>query len=63
MDCLPTGSNKTKSQAGKIGRIESDVLYTSLMERFEYGNMNSPEVYLDETNLRLVMNIEIPHVR
>ena len=27
------------------------------MERFEYGNMNSPEVYLDETNLRLVMNI------
>ena len=48
---------KTKSQAGKIGRIESNILYTNLMERFEYGNMNGAEVYLDETNLRLVMNI------
>ncbi len=48
---------KTKSEAGKIGRVESDVLYTSLMEKFEYGNMNGEGVYMDETNLRLVMNI------
>ena len=48
---------KTKSAAGKIGRVESDVLYTSLMEKFEYGNMNGENVYMDETNLRLVMNI------
>ena len=48
---------KTKSAAGKIGRVESDVLYTSLMEKFEYGNMNGEDVYMDETNLRLVMNI------
>ena len=48
---------KTKSEAGKIGRVESDILYTSLMEKFEYGNMNGENVYMDETNLRLVMNI------
>jgi len=48
---------KTKSAAGQIGRVESDVLYTSLMEKFEYGNMNGENVYMDETNLRLVMNI------
>jgi hypothetical protein len=48
---------KTKSEAGKIGRVESEVLYTNLMEKFEYGNMNGEDVYMDETNLRLVMNI------
>ena len=48
---------RTKSESGKIGRVDSDVLYTSLMEKFEYGNMNGEDVYMDETNLRLVMNI------
>tara|TARA_B100001093_G_scaffold141452_1_gene133935 strand:- start:5247 stop:8285 length:3039 start_codon:yes stop_codon:yes gene_type:complete len=48
---------KTKSDRGQIGRIDSDILYKNLMEKFEYGNMNSPDVYLDETNLRLVMNV------
>ena len=27
------------------------------MGTFEYGNMNQPNVYMDETNLRLAMNI------
>jgi hypothetical protein len=48
---------KTKSDRGKIGRIDSEILYKNLMEKFEYGNINSPNVYLDETNLRLVMNV------
>ena len=41
----------------KIGRVESSILYHKLMEEFEYGNMNGEDVYMDETNLRLVMNI------
>ena len=48
---------KTKSKPGKIGRVESKILYRSLMETFEFGNMNKPGVYLDETNLRLVKNL------
>ncbi len=48
---------KTKSEPGKIGRVKSDLLYSNLMEGFEYGNVNNSEVYLDETNLRLVKNI------
>lgn len=48
---------KTKAQAGKIGRIESDILYKNLMERFEYGNMNASDVYLGETINRLALNI------
>lgn len=48
---------KTKSEPGKIGRVESSILYTKLMNEFEYGNMNDENVYMDETNLRLVMNI------
>jgi len=48
---------KTKSAAGKIGRVDNDILYSKLMNEFSYGNMNDPDVYMDETNLRLVMNI------
>ena len=45
---------KTKSKPGMIGRVENKILYRNLMETFEFGNMNKPGVYLDETNLRLV---------
>jgi len=48
---------KTKSEPGKIGRVESEILYSNLIEKFEYGNMNQANVYMDETNLRLAMNI------
>lgn len=48
---------KTKSEPGKIGRVETEILHSKLMEQFEYGNMNDEDVYMDETNLRLVMNI------
>jgi hypothetical protein len=47
----------TKSNSGNIGRIDSKKLYNNLMNKFDYGNMNQKGVYMDETNLRLVMNI------
>ena len=38
---------KSKSRSGQIGRIDADILYTNLMEKFEYGNMNGENVYMD----------------
>jgi len=48
---------RTKAEAGRIGRINTDILYENMMEKFTWGNMEADEVYLDETNLRLTMNI------
>ena len=40
-----------------FGTIDTDKMYTKLMEEFKWGNMNDPEVYIDENNQRMMMNI------
>jgi hypothetical protein len=42
---------------GQIGAIDTDVLYDNLMNKFRWGNINDPDVYLDENNLRMTMNL------
>ena len=32
-------------------------MYDNLLNKFEYGNMELPDVYLDETNRRLSYNL------
>ncbi len=39
-----------------LGIIDSDKLYKNLMEKFSYGNMGDPKVYLDE-NIRRTIRI------
>jgi hypothetical protein len=39
------------------GRVDVDIMYDNLLNRFEYGNMELPDVYLDETNRRLSYNL------
>lgn len=47
-----------KKQAGiDFGEVDTDLMYSSLMEKFQYGNMEDPDVYLDETNRRLSYNL------
>lgn len=41
---------------GSTGRINTDILYTNLMEKFKFGNMEQEGVYLDETILRQTKN-------
>ena len=43
---------------GTVGRINTDILYTNLMTKFKFGNMNDPKVYLDETILRQTKNFK-----
>jgi hypothetical protein len=38
------------------GTVNSAVLYDSFMNKFTWGGMDNPKVYLDETNRRLIMN-------
>jgi len=49
---------KSSNQAMDRGRINSDILYKNLIDVFKWGNVNSKDVYLDENNLRMLMNIK-----
>jgi len=48
---------KSKSGDMQIGRVYTDKMYKNMMENFKWGNMNDPEVYIDENNRRMMMNI------
>ncbi len=40
------------------GRIDADILYENVMNKFVWGNVNSPDVYLDEYNKKAVNIIQ-----
>ncbi|MCX6305143.1 MAG: DUF2723 domain-containing protein [Bacteroidetes bacterium] len=48
---------KANSIEGQVGEVNTEVMYDNLMNRFKWGNMNNPGVYIDETNSRMIMNI------
>jgi hypothetical protein len=39
------------------GSVATDRMYDNLMNKFEYGNMNDPGIYIDENNQRMMTNI------
>jgi hypothetical protein len=48
---------KTNPDGINFGKVNSDVMYKNVMENFKWGNMEKPEVYIDENNARMMMNI------
>ena len=54
---------KTPSTGGQIGGIRTDVMYNNIINKFKWGNMNDPKVYLDENNVRMSMNVRNSFVR
>ncbi len=54
---------KTPVAEGQIGRVESKVMYDNIINKFQWGNMNDPKVYLDENNMRMSMNVRNNFVR
>jgi hypothetical protein len=42
-----------------IGRIDSDIMYEKLMEKYKWGNMNDPDVWIDHTTDRTTSVIKI----
>lgn len=47
---------ETVRQDGQPGFVDSDILYENLMNKFKWGNISDPKVYLDENNQRMVSN-------
>lgn len=49
---------KTPSDGGlNMGQVNSRLMYQNVMENFKWGNMEKPDVYIDENNSRMMMNI------
>ena len=47
---------EAKSPDGQTGEVNADIMYDNLVNKFSWGGLNNPNVYLDETNTRMVMN-------
>ncbi len=41
---------KTQSSGINIGRIDTDILYDHIMNKFVWGNVNDPKIHLDDYN-------------
>ena len=54
---------KTVSRDGERGFVDSDILYDAYMNKFSWGGINNPKVYLDENNLRMLANIKSGFMR
>ena len=48
---------------GFYGRIESEIMYDNLMNKFKWGGATDPEVYLDENNKRMLSNFRSSFTR
>ncbi len=47
---------KNKNSSRHIGSINTDIMYENMMNKFEWGGINDPRVYLNENNMRMLMN-------
>ncbi len=50
---LPVRAETVENQ---IGDVNTAVMYDNLMNKFKWGNLNKPGIYLDETITRMAMN-------
>lgn len=51
---VPIRSPRTPD--GQIGSVETKVMYDNMVNKFVWGNMNDPRVYLDQNNQNMTMN-------
>lgn len=47
---------KNNQPPAETGRINTRIMYDNLMNKFQWGNMYDPTVYLNEDNIRLTVN-------
>ncbi len=48
---------KSKADKGEPGFVNTGGMFENVMNKFRWGNINDPGVYLDETNRRMTMNL------
>ena len=53
---VPIKSTSSPQQM-QFGKVATDLMYDNLMNKFKWGEMNNPEIYIDENNMRMMTNI------
>jgi len=53
---------KTERQGLYFGHVNSDVLYDHVMNKFVWGNVNDPDIYLDDYNERAIKILQARHM-
>ncbi len=50
---------RTESQPDRLsyGSVATDLMYDNIMNKYKWGEMNNPDIYLDENNMRMMTNI------
>jgi hypothetical protein len=43
----------------EAGRVQTDLLYDNLMNKYNYGHMNDPKVYLDDFHVRTIAIVRL----
>ncbi|MCS6979049.1 MAG: DUF2723 domain-containing protein [Flavobacteriales bacterium] len=54
---------RVKPHDNQTGEVNAPIMFDNLMNKFRWGNMNDPKVYLDETNQRMTYNFRNNFVR
>jgi tetratricopeptide (TPR) repeat protein len=47
------------SNVNLSGRVASDIMYDNMMNKFEWGNMDTEDIYMDENNIRMTTNLRL----
>lgn len=47
----------TPGRGDNYGRINTDKMYDNIMNKFKWGGVDKNEVYMDENNIRMTMNL------
>ena len=47
---------KSQGVQGQPGRVDNDILYDNLMNKFEWGGLDKNKVYMDENNRRMTIS-------
>ncbi len=50
-------SHSKRNEVVDFGEVVSSTMYENMTQKFRFGNMENPDVYLDETNRRLSYNL------
>jgi hypothetical protein len=54
---------KTERNDGRPGRVDTDILYENVMNKFVWGGLDSSNLYMDENNRRMTISLRLTFSR
>ncbi len=52
--------SKSATEKGRPNmRLNTDIMYKNIMDKFVWGGMESPTIYMDENNMRMAVNLRL----